>query len=188
REAIAYLRSMGLVETRRGIGTRVISTGSETPLPARRIRANTLDDILHVLELRLTLEPRAAALAAERHTPQDVEKLQQAHANFQTAARRGDQARREDYQFHRAIIEAAHNPFFLSCYEPLSQEAIPRARLIATELDTASTQRYLEMVAQEHGAILDAILAHDSEGAREAVVCHFSRARETYAAYRQEKS
>ncbi|MFC0268602.1 FadR/GntR family transcriptional regulator, partial [Kushneria aurantia] len=162
REAIAYLRSMGLVETRRGIGTRVISTGSETPLPARRIRANTLDDILHVLELRLTLEPRAAALAA----------------------RRGDQARREDYQFHRAIIEAAHNPFFLSCYEPLSQEAIPRARLIATELDTASTQRYLEMVAQEHGAILNAILAHDSEGAREAVVCHFSRARETYAAYR----
>lgn len=185
REAIAYLRSSGLIETRRGIGTRVIQTCQTAPSPARRISANTVEDILHVLELRLTLEPRAAALAAERHDDDDVRRLESAHAAFLEAMKQGRQARHEDYQFHHALIEATHNPFFMSFYEPLSQEAIPRARLVDNELNIEAARRYLEMVAAEHQAILDAVLSRDPERAEQAVRQHFSRARQTYTAYRE---
>ncbi|ARS54177.1 GntR family transcriptional regulator [Kushneria konosiri] len=184
REAIAHLRSLGLIETRRGIGTRVIQTSQAAPSPARRISAHTVEDILHVLELRLTLEPRAAALAAERHDDDDVQRLESAHAAFMEAVKQGRQARHEDYQFHHALIEATHNPFFMAFYEPLSQEAIPRARLVDHELNVEAARRYLEMVAGEHQAILDAVLSRDPERAEQAVRQHFSRARQTYSDYR----
>ncbi|GAB3348979.1 FCD domain-containing protein [Chromohalobacter beijerinckii] len=50
--------------------------------------------------------------------------------------------------------------------------------------NTAATHRYLERVAEEHADILEAILAGDSDAARDAMRHHLSRASNTYASYR----
>lgn len=181
REAIALLRSRGLVETYRGVGTRVLRCQAEAALPVRRIRATTVEEILWVLELRMRLEPRAAALAAERLTSDDAAALRQAHADFVMACERGSQAREEDYRFHRAVIAATHNPCFLAIYEPLHQGAIPRAKLLAGEMDLAAVSDYLGRIVQEHEAVLTAILAGDSIAASEAMQRHFHRPYEMYA-------
>ncbi|WP_110684999.1 FadR/GntR family transcriptional regulator [Salinicola aestuarinus] len=181
REAIALLRSQGLVETQRGIGTRVVRF---TPRERQhhQIRATTAAEILMVLELRSSLEPRAAALAAERRTPADIEALRSANHAFRRASETGRQAREEDYRFHNAVIEATHNPCFLAIYEPLNEGAIPRAKLLKGEMDLIAVGDYLERIAQEHEAVLEAIEAQRPEVAFAAMRRHFDRPHAMYSA------
>lgn len=85
REAITHLKSLGLVETRRGVGTSVLRSSTVEARPAERINPTTVEDILHLLELRLTLEPAAAELAALRHDDEDRQRLEAQHLAFSTA-------------------------------------------------------------------------------------------------------
>ncbi|GHB29765.1 FadR/GntR family transcriptional regulator [Salinicola rhizosphaerae] len=183
REAIAHLKSMGLVETRRGIGTRVLRAAPERPFPVRQISATTVEDILHILELRMTLDSQAAALAASRRDPDDLAAIKAAHADFLAACDSGGQARHEDYAFHRAIVAATHNPFFVSLYDQLNEGTIPRNKLVAGELDAAAVTYYLERVAREHAEVLQAIVSANVDAARDAMYRHLKRAYENYATY-----
>ncbi len=185
REAITHLKSLGLVETRRGVGTTVIRTSAVEAMPAERIRPTTVEDILHVLELRLTIEPAAAELAARRHDDADRRILKEKHEAFIRARAEKTQARTEDYEFHYAIAAATHNPFFKTFYEQLSQGVIPRAKLMSVEINTAATDKYLARVEEEHTYILEAILARDPTTAREMMYQHLNRARNMYAKYQE---
>ncbi|MFG6666148.1 FadR/GntR family transcriptional regulator [Halomonas sp. HNIBRBA4712] len=183
REAITHLKSLGLVETRRGVGTSVLRTSKIEALPARRINPTTVEDILHLLELRLAIEPAAAEHAARRYDSDDQARLEQQHQAFTSAFVARSQAREEDYLFHFAIAQASKNPFFQSFYEHWSQGVIPRAKLSNSEINPLSSQRYLERVQNEHVRILEAILKRDSKAAFKAMKQHLERARDTYAQY-----
>ncbi|QOR37098.1 FadR family transcriptional regulator [Billgrantia diversa] len=185
REAITHLKSLGLVETRRGVGTTVLRSTTVEAMPAERISPTTVEDILHVLELRLNLEPAAAALAAERHDDEDRRILEEKHAAFIAARAAKSQAREEDYGFHYAIVAATKNPFFQVFYEQLSQSVIPRAKLMSIEINTAATDKYLARVEKEHTYVLEAILARDPEAAREMMFQHLNRARTMYAKFQE---
>ncbi|WP_371827885.1 FadR/GntR family transcriptional regulator [Litchfieldella anticariensis] len=184
REAITHLKSLGLVETRRGVGTTVLRSTTIEARPAERINPTTVEDILHVLELRLTLEPAAAELAALRHDEDDRKALQARHEAFINAHAEKSQARVEDYEFHHAIAKATKNPFFNRFYEQLNQSVIPRAKLLSIDINPAASERYLERVQEEHAYILEAILSRDAEAARETMFQHLNRARNMYAKYR----
>ncbi|MFQ3788579.1 FadR/GntR family transcriptional regulator [Halomonas sp. A29] len=186
REAMTHLKSLGLVETRRGVGTTVLRSTMIEARPAERINPTTVEDILHVLELRLTLEPAAAELAALRHTDEDRLALQSHHEAFLQAHAQKSQAREEDYEFHHAIAKATQNPFFTQFYEQLSQSVIPRAKLLSIDINPVAAERYIEHVQQEHTYILEAILSRDSEAARETMYQHLDRARNMYAKYRDQ--
>ncbi|MGQ4877976.1 FadR/GntR family transcriptional regulator [Billgrantia sp. LNSP4103-1] len=186
REAITHLKSLGLVETRRGVGTTVLRATTIEARPAERINPTTVEDILHVLELRLTLEPAAAELAALRHDDEDRRALLTRHEAFVQAQAEKSQAREEDYEFHLAIARATRNPFFTQFYEQLSQSVIPRAKLLSIDINPVSAERYIERVQQEHTYILEAILSRDSEAARETMYQHLKRARNMYAQYRDQ--
>src|SRR2546430_10697513 len=80
REAIKSLEHMGLVKTRQGDGTRVLdfmqTAGVE--LVSHLIPVDgkpNLDVLKDVLEFRRWFGREAARLAAERHTPEDLKKL-----------------------------------------------------------------------------------------------------------------
>lgn len=180
REAVAYLKSLGLVEARRGVGTTVMRSAPGEAMPAKRIRPTTVEDILHVIELRLNLEPAAAALAAERHSQADRERIASRHRAFIEARAQHTLARQEDFEFHHAIAQATHNPFFAVLFEQLNLSAIPRSKLISSEVNTATADVYLKRVEIEHQAVVDAIFARDPEQARSAMQQHLTRARQTY--------
>ncbi|SDO12554.1 FadR/GntR family transcriptional regulator [Vreelandella arcis] len=186
REAITHLKSLGLVETRRGVGTSVLRSSTVEARPAERINPTTVEDILHLLELRLTLEPAAAELAALRHDDEDRQRLETQHLAFSNAFVAKTQAREEDYLFHFAIATATKNPFFQSFYKQWSQSVIPRAKLLSTDINPISSERYLERVQEEHTYILEAILSRDAQAARETMFQHLNRARNTYAQYRDQ--
>lgn len=186
REAITHLKSLGLVETRRGVGTTVLRATAEEPKPAQHINPTTVADILYLLELRSNLEPAAAELAALRHDAADREHLRVQHNAFIKAHAEKRLARQEDYLFHFAIAKATKNPFFISFYEQWSQSVIPRAKLLSIEIDPKSSDRYLERVQAEHDEIIEAILSRDSQKAREMMFQHLNRAKNMYAQYRDQ--
>lgn len=183
REAITQLKSLGLVETRRGVGTTIIRTTPVEAMPAKTVSLETVEDILHVLELRLSVEPAAAELAAQRHDSHDRRILLEKHAAFIRARFEQPKAREEDYSFHCAIAAATKNPIFKQFYEHLSQNMIPRSNLMHDELDASKADNYLARVEQEHARILEAILGRDCTTAREMMYQHMARASITYKKY-----
>src|SRR5437868_867731 len=66
REAVAALRADGLVVTRQGVGAFVSAAPQQAPFRIDPEGMRSLDDVLHVMELRLGVEIESAGLAAER--------------------------------------------------------------------------------------------------------------------------
>src|SRR5262245_30810207 len=89
REAIAALRSEGLVVTRQGSGAYVAADGSRVPFRINADGAGSIVDVLRIMELRLAIEVEAAALAAERATVQQIAAFERALSAIDRAIARG---------------------------------------------------------------------------------------------------
>ncbi|MET9859032.1 GntR family transcriptional regulator [Streptomyces smyrnaeus] len=73
-----------------------------------------ITDLAHISEVRLRLEPMAAAQAARRATDQDrgaLTELLQELEKVRSGRYQADELMRLDLQVHRAIYAATHNPY-----------------------------------------------------------------------------
>ncbi|TBW55701.1 FadR family transcriptional regulator [Marinobacter halodurans] len=188
REAITQLKSLGLVETRRGVGTTVLRNQPAETLFAYTINPTAVEDILNILELRLSVETQAAEFAAVRRDDRDLEQLEQCLDRFDQALEKGELARDEDLAFHLGIASATKNPFFRQFYEQFNKNIIPRAKIVNTSLDHPATEQYLDRVRQEHREIFEAIKSRQPEAARKAMHTHLYRAYHLYEKYRTNKA
>jgi GntR family transcriptional regulator, transcriptional repressor for pyruvate dehydrogenase complex len=176
REAIAALRSEGLVVTRQGSGAYVASDASKVPFRLAALDgSSSIADVLKIMELRLAVELEAAALAAERATPRQVAAVRGALAEIERAIARGEGAVKEDFAFHRSIADATGNPHFPQFLEFLGRYVIPRQSIRLTHGTPQQQRRYLETLQTEHGRIADAIKARDPMQARRAMRNHLSK-------------
>jgi DNA-binding FadR family transcriptional regulator len=167
REAIARLRSDGLVSTRAGLGAFVAD--SLRALPFRLTAANAKPNVREVFELRLGLEAEAAALAAERGTPDQVAAIAAAKDAMAGAMADGGDGVEEDFQFHRAIAEATNNSIYRSFLSFLEHHL--REQMQITRRWTRRAAR-LDDVEREHAGLVEAITARDPDRAREAARAH----------------
>ncbi|MBW6399361.1 FadR family transcriptional regulator [Roseomonas sp. HJA6] len=166
REALARLRSEGLVEVRQGSGAYV--SGALRPF---RIAAEPGGDasVLRVLELRLGLEAEAAALAATRASRTQLRHIRDAFKAFTVRIEADEPAMAEDLRFHRAVAEAAGNPLFAE-FQTFLQQYLTDS--IGVSHGRSREAGRMRAVLAEHGRILDAIAARDAEGARAAMRDH----------------
>jgi len=172
REAISHLQAAGLVETRHGIGTFVL----EPPAPGLLISPDTIrtiEDVLAILELRISLETEAAWLAAARRTEQQSREMGDA---LQRILQGGSVE--ADVQFHMLIAQATGNRYFVDILTHLGTTIIPRARVNSAQLAHDEPSAYLQRVNREHEDIFHAIERRDPEGARAAMRTHLSNSRE----------
>lgn len=79
REAIAALRSDGLVEPKRGAGVFVLEPAATPGLPFQNIDHARISSIIELLELRAAVEVEAAGLAATRRSPAQEEAIMDRH-------------------------------------------------------------------------------------------------------------
>ncbi len=179
REAVSALRADGMVVTRRGSGAFVADPGG-SPFRIAAQPAAPIGDVLEVMELRLSVEIEAAALAAERGTRRQRTAIAAALHGIDRALRRGEGAVAEDFAFHRAIAEATGNRQFPRFLEFLGGHVIPR-QSVRLSLDTPAERRaYLERIQREHTRIVTAIAAGDPAEARRAMRDHLTRSLERY--------
>ncbi len=175
REAISRLQASGLVMTRHGIGTFVC----EAPASAIQIGSVvTLSDVLAMLELRISLETEAAALAAHRRGDEHLREMQSAIEAYEAEVMAGRKGVDADFRFHMQVALATGNRYFESIFRQLGTATIPRTRLDTTSLSAESASSYLQRINREHEAILEAIRRQDPESARAGMRMHLANSRE----------
>lgn len=178
REAISRLQASGQVETRHGIGTFVLPSLSADNFRIAEQDMATVDDVIAVLELRISLETEASGLAAQRATPEHLTAMASALHSFATAIHNASDAVPSDFQFHMEIARATGNRHFADLMTYLGTHIIPRTRIQTAEQAPEGRQAYLERVHAEHESIYNAIRNHDTEAARAAMRTHLSNSRD----------
>lgn len=178
REALSRLSAAGLTETHHGIGTFVREPAAATGFGIDPSQMATMVEVLALLELRISMETEASALAALRRSEHQLEAIRKAHESFGQAIATEAGTVDHDFQFHLQIALATGNRYFAELMTHLGTMVIPRTRLNTAELANLDRKEYLVRVHREHQDIFDAIARQDAEAARAAMRTHLANSRE----------
>jgi GntR family galactonate operon transcriptional repressor len=167
REALKVLTAKGLVDARQKRGTFVRPRSDWNLLDADMIRwhfkdADSRPELLEELhEVRGIVEPAAARLAALRSDDSDLAALDEALAGLETA---DDNlaAAAADLAFHRALLAATGNELLTKMEVIMETGLADRDRLVHTVKPSDDP-------IPSHRLVVDAIRAHDPEGAELAM-------------------
>ena len=173
REAISRLKSVGLVESRQGSGAFVKAAGF-SPLQFDASSAVSKRAVIQMVEVRRALEAEVAALAAQRRSKSDIKHIQRAAVALDRAVKANGDGVDEDVALHRAIADAAQNPFLMSTLDYLRQFLHGATRV--TRANEARRADFAEQVQMEHRAIVEAITAGDAAKARKTAARHMDNA------------
>jgi GntR family transcriptional regulator, transcriptional repressor for pyruvate dehydrogenase complex len=173
REAIRSLQAMNILESRHGSGTFVSSLSTEELLAPFQFAVALSDSALeHLFEVRLLLEPQAAALAAQRGDDDQFTRLRDCARRSRSRGLTPDDRVRLDIELHAWIARAAANPLLehlLASMGVMAQES----RSYTVRLPGVARKSI-----DEHQVIVDAICARDAERARDAMAAHLGRLRD----------
>ena len=169
REAIRSLELQGLVVSKHGSGT-FINTQSLDAVAA--LMTSTLGagetQIRDIFEVRHVLEPQLAALAAQRATPEDVERLSAILEEQQRQIMEGETGVDADTEFHFALATATHNAALVKVVSAV--EDVLRQSRDQSLQRPGRPQRSLD----SHHQILEMVKTGDHQGAREAMEHHLT--------------
>jgi DNA-binding FadR family transcriptional regulator len=168
REAVRILEAKGLVESRPKVGTRVTPCDKwhllDPAVLSWMFQSEPGDHVLEALfELRMIVEPEAAALAAQRRTSEHLGRMRDALAAMAEHTLGTVEGRTADQHFHATLLIASDNPFLRTLTSSIST---------AVSWTTALKQRVRPLVRDpipDHAAVFDAIAARDAAAARSAM-------------------
>lgn len=171
REAIKILESRNVVEIRRGKGTFICDNVGKVgdPLGFRFI-ADKKKLAQDLSDLRYILEPKIAAISAEKATEEDVQELQRISSDVEKLIEKGENYCKRDMDFHIKIAEMTGN-LVISQIIPVITDGIT----LYVEL---TNHKYAGTAAITHQRVVDAIRNHDSKGAYEAMADHLKENKE----------
>jgi DNA-binding FadR family transcriptional regulator len=173
REAIKSLSSRGVVAVRPGSGVFVTRAQATAATESLRLLVLGTSELSyeHVCEVREPLEGLVAELAAERASPADFDRLQDALAGIDNAIT-GDDYARADGSFHLVIADLAHNRLFRIMLEAVGDVMVELRRRVAYSSSARAR------VTADHHAIADAIFRRDGPLARRLMVEHLAHSRD----------
>jgi GntR family transcriptional repressor for pyruvate dehydrogenase complex len=174
REAIARLRSDGIVESRQGVGAFLLRTESANSLRFDSGALRDLEEFRHVFELRAMLEIRLAGLAAERRQPQAVKDLKGALERMRGSEKWEQGGVDADLDFHRAVARATGNPYLVKVSAFVTEQM--RESIARTREGMRSVAEVMDITISEHEAIYEAIRQGSPAVARRAMSRHIRNA------------
>ena len=168
REAIRILAAKGLVDSRPKTGTRVTPRAAwnllDPQVLAWSFESDPSEDFLRGLfELRMIVEPAAAAFAAERRDAAQLERMRNALVRMQAHTLATEEGRQADREFHDTVLEATCNDALISLTSSIGA---------AVRWTTVFKQRKRDLPRDpmpEHWRVFDAIAAQRVDEARDAM-------------------
>ncbi|TAN31853.1 FadR family transcriptional regulator [bacterium] len=173
RESIQALANLGMLRVQQGKRTQVLEPQEWNVLAPVMQNAFLLEGraeslTAKIYELRLALETRAAAWAAERAEPDDVTHIQELAQRLQEASRSGRIAEflAIDRDLHSDIAFASKNGVLVIVLRNL------QSHLARAWTNSRVGMQHLETLTAQHNAIVQAIQGRDGKAAAEAMEGH----------------
>ena len=151
REALHKLEEMNLIQAIPRYGTIV------KPINVNEVR--------NAYEVKVHLESLAGSLAAQRATPDQLDRLKETLDRFNAARERGETTTELDVLFHEIIYEATHNDVLETSLKQLTSRCIRLCRLLIPQYlgtnfsQITLTEIYRAIQARDHE--LTAILCQE---------------------------
>lgn len=169
REAIKILSAKGLIQTkaRNGITVQPLETWNLFDAEVLNWILSGKPDLYMLrsfLQLRLSIEPQAAYIAAQQAKPENLIAIEEALKRMKNATTSDDNTLEADIDFHKSILSATNNPFFIQLINFV---------VIALRVNMRFTDRVKPVTSEEYQAHAD-IYAHiknkDSQSAYDAAL------------------
>lgn len=167
REAVKMLTAKGLLSARPRQGTIVQPPGrwnlfDSDVLSWMLERKFSAELLRQFSELRVAIEPEAAALAARCGTAADHAAITAGLERMVMAERGADDPLEADIAFHVAVLDASGNPFYRQFHDMVETA-------LRTSIRMTNRIKGRSASVEQHAAVHDAILGRDSDKARAAM-------------------
>jgi DNA-binding FadR family transcriptional regulator len=167
REAVKMLCAKGLLSARPRQGTAIQPASSWNLFDPDVLawllkRPFSVQLLKHFNELRIAIEPEAAALAARRGDSRDLAGIAAGLARMVVSERGEDDGLDADIAFHLAILRASANPFYAQFQDVVSTA-------LRTSIRFTNRIKGRNASIADHAAVHDAIAARDPDAARAAM-------------------
>jgi GntR family transcriptional repressor for pyruvate dehydrogenase complex len=176
REAVKALEARGVLESATGSGVSVrladfnmVSRSLQTYMQL----SNLVDFEIRLNEVRRVLEVEMVALAAGRITPEQRKQLREICQQMRASGNTAKQMAELDFRLHVTLADATQNELFKVLLAPLIDQL--RDQIILTWEDFP---RPVNLVFDQHEAIVKAVESGDAEAARQAMIKHLAFSRE----------
>ncbi len=181
REAMKLLESRNIVEIRQGSGTYVSARMGVCDDPLGLVFLEKSPKlILDLLEIRLLVEPTAAAMAAYNADEEEIRKIMQLCSETERQLQSGEKCSKADIRFHQVIAVSSKNVVFPRLVPIISCT-------IEAVAELSSPEALAEMVSG-HREIANAIAARNQIAAKDAVYLHLIQNRRMISQILFEKS
>jgi DNA-binding FadR family transcriptional regulator len=168
RLALSTLEAEGTITRNIGSGT-FVGRPAALRQPEETTTSITSGSPGDLLETRLTIEPRVAAMAAVRASKEDIDYLNLCVARSENAADWATWAR-WDSTFHRTIALASGNSILANMIDMMNKARRGQNRQNTRQQAIRSDWR--PILVNQHRAIVRTISAHDPAGAARAMRDH----------------
>jgi GntR family transcriptional repressor for pyruvate dehydrogenase complex len=164
RQALVVLEVQGLVEVRHGEGAVLLDTRPDDAVLSA-VAAHTRR-LTEVIEAREALEVKLAALAAQRRTDDDLQRIDEALALMEQEVGSGERGLGGDERFHGAVTVAARSGLLADLMQEIS------AAIRESRIESLSQPDRPQLSLASHREIAAAIRAGDEAAAAEAMQRH----------------
>ena len=167
REAVKMLTAKGLLSARPRQGTMVQPTATWNLFDTDVLRwllerQFSVELLKQFNQLRVAIEPEAAALAARFASEDDRQRIGEGLERMKAAEKGMDDTLEADIAFHVAILRGSGNPFYAQFRDVVTTA-------LRTSIRFTNRLKGHSASVADHAAVRDAILARDPEAARVAM-------------------
>ena len=179
REALIALEVEGWVEVRTGSGVYVLERAGRASGKDRKIPPAEWGP-LELIRARRVIEGEIASLAATQARRKHIQAIRDAIDLMREDTDRNIAPLAGDRAFHTAIAQATGNVVLLETVQTFWDAR--RGPLFERLGDYFETVPSWRMAIAEHEAVLEAIRAHDAQGARAAMQAHMDKSHSRFSA------
>jgi len=165
RKAIQILVDKKILDVKRGSGTFVASNRNLVDDPLGLTLCSDDKKLARdLLDVRLMIEPKTAALAAENASTEDIRQLQTICKKLDKAIESGQNYYEIDIEFHTFLAGCSKNLVIHNLYPAITRAIILQESII--------TKRFGETTSKAHWNIYEAIKNHCATDAAYAMQVH----------------
>lgn len=172
REALIAMEGMGIVEIRNRMGIYLKEpTGDElSHLLESAPVWHPSERLSNAMEMRLIIDPAAAAIAAVRRTDRDIDELNNCLKKMEQIRANAGPTEPESGAYwnsvlHSAIFEAAHNVLLIRAQDSLKTLTEKEVAIMRAQMPRINPV-WRETILEEHRKIINAIVGSDPSTAR----------------------